>query len=276
MTPTIKGGLLAATIIGLSAGAASATSVRVTVENLLPDGSFSLTPFYVAFHDGSFDAFSSGEAASAGVELLAELGDVSGLPSERLAVDAESTARVIRSAGDGPPPLAPGASNSVVFDGENEVNTGNGERRFLTFLSMIVPTNDQFIGNGNPTAFEIFGADGAYLGDQSFDITAAFAYDAGTEVNSATDGPAFAVGVDATAGAEEGGVITQGLFGTDEFVGLDTPNGAVTQGLNLTSDLANTTIARISVAAVPVPATAPLLLAGIGGIAFLRRRRAAA
>jgi hypothetical protein len=255
-----------------AAPAAEAASLRVTVENLLPAGGFSLTPFYVAFHDGTFDAFSRGDPASPGVELLAELGDVSGLPGERMAVDPGSTAQVIAQPANGAPPIDPGESGMTTFD----LDPTGGEQSFLTFLSMIVPSNDQFIGNGNPLAFPIFDPTGNYLGDQIIDITAAFAYDAGTEVNDRDNGPAFVAGVDATAGADENGVITQGEFSLDQFVGLMTPIGQVTQGLNIVSDLPNTQIARITVsevAPIPLPASAPLFLAALGGLGWLGRRR---
>jgi hypothetical protein len=259
----------------LLAGPVSAAMIEVTVENLQPTGGFSLTPFYVAFHDGTFDAFSSGAPASPGVELLAELGAVSGLPPERLAIDPQSTAQVIAQPANGPPTIDPGESGTATFT----LDPTGGEQRYMTFLSMIVQSNDQFIGNGNPLAFEIFDGGGNFIGPQSFDISAMFAYDAGTEINDALNGPAFVVDTDATAGSPEGGVITQGMFSLDPFLGSVTPAGTISQPLDIVGNLAGTSIARITVAEVPapipLPAAAPVLLAALGSLALVRRRRIA-
>ena len=258
----------------LLAEPAAAATLRVTVENVQAVGGFSLTPFYVAFHNGSCDAFDRGSVSSSGVERLAELGDPSGLPPERLAIDPNSTAQVISQPGNGPPTIDPGESGTTIFT----LDPSGGRQRYMTFLSMIVPSNDQFIGNGNPLAFEIFDDAGVFRGSQVFDITAQFAYDAGTEVNDALDGPAFVLGVDATAGSPEGGVITQGVFSLDQFLGLETPVGTITQSLDIVGDLAGTSIARIRVeevmpSPVPLPAAAPLLLAALGSLTLIRRRR---
>lgn len=261
--------------VAAGAGAASAETLRISIENLQGEGGFSLTPAYTAFHDGAFDAFDAGEAASPGVELLAELGDSSGLPGERTAVDPESVATMITAETSGPPTIDAGETGVA----ELEVISDGVERRYMTFLSMIVPTNDQFVGNDDPLAFEVFDADGNFNGTQVIDVTAAFAHDAGTEVNDPEDGPAFVVGVDAAAGTDEGGVVTQAQFGLDPFLGLETPAGTVDAPLDVVGDPAGTQIARITVEAVPapipVPAAAPLLLTAMGGLVVLRRRRTA-
>ncbi len=278
--------LAACACAALLAGPTAAASIQVTVENVLDAGGFSLTPFYLAFHDGSFDAFNRGDRASQGVERLAELGDPSGLPPERLAVDPGSTAQVITQPANGPPTIDPGERGTTVFT----LDPTGGEQRYMTFLSMIVPSNDQFIGNGDPLAFEIFDDAGVFRGPQTFDITAQFAYDAGTEVNNPTRGPAFVIGIDATEGDTEirqapsslflRSVITQGEFSLDPFVGLNTPAGIITQPLDIVDNLAGSSIARITVeevmpSPVPLPAAAPLLLGALGSLAFIRRRRIA-
>ena len=246
-----------------------AAPLRVFVENVQGEGGFSLTPVYVAFHDGTFDAFASGEVASPGVELLAEIGDVSRLLPERTAVDPGSTAAVVARDADDPPTIDPGETGVAVID----VASHGVERRSMMFLSMIVLSNDQFVGNGDPLAFEIFDAAGGFNGTRTFDVTAAFSYDAGTEVNDPADGPAFVLGVDATGGTEEGGVVTQGQFGLDPFLGRETPAGVIGTPLDIVSDLDRTLIAQITVAPIPVPAAAPLLVTAMGGLAFMRRRR---
>src|SRR5262245_9425948 len=60
----------------------AAQSVSVTVTNNQPNGGFSFSPTWFAFHDGTFDTFNSGAAASLGVERIAELGDASALRAQ--------------------------------------------------------------------------------------------------------------------------------------------------------------------------------------------------
>ena len=49
----------------LATDRANAQTVRVEVENLQPADGFYFTPLWVGFHDGSFDMFDAGSAASA-------------------------------------------------------------------------------------------------------------------------------------------------------------------------------------------------------------------
>lgn len=65
-------GLCAAAAIG---SAASAAGVRVTITTHQASGGLFMTPLLASFHDGNYDAFSAGSAASAGVEALAETGN---------------------------------------------------------------------------------------------------------------------------------------------------------------------------------------------------------
>lgn len=50
------------------------TNLTVTIENLTPANGLYLAQFWLAFHDGNFDVFNVGEAASRGLEILAEDG----------------------------------------------------------------------------------------------------------------------------------------------------------------------------------------------------------
>lgn len=53
--------------------------VTVTVENLAPANGVRLSPFWVGFHDGSFDSYDGGTPSSPELERLAEDGDSSAL-----------------------------------------------------------------------------------------------------------------------------------------------------------------------------------------------------
>ncbi len=270
---TLLGAAVTATAFAASAEAAT---LRITITNTAQTNGFAITPVYAAVHDGTFDAFTEGEAASLGIETIAELGDVSNLPAERLAVDPNSTARVVF--GPTIPPLLAGETGVVDIDVANPAM-----QRYFTFLSMIVPSNDTFIGNDNPLAYMLFDAAGQFQGPLTINVTGTQIYDAGTEVNDPLGGPAFVATQDATQGVEEGGVVTRGLFGLGSFAGVETAAGFTLDGalIDFLSDPAAFSVARIQidlvgdVAPIPLPASALLMLSALGLGGFVARRRRA-
>lgn len=274
MKTTLRTGALALamTTAAFGAQAASMTTLEVTVENLAGAGGFSFTPLYFAFQDGNFDAFSTGQAASAGLELLAEEGNPSGLAAERLAVSPGSQGGTIAAPGNGIPPVDPGESNSVTVDVDGGLN------RYFTFLSMILPSNDTFFGSADPLGIVLFDDFGNFLGDRVIDVTGAQIYDAGTEVNDPANGPAFVAGQNITAGAAEGGKV-QLAQDLSAFAGVNTPLGVIDgNAIDFTADPGNFAVVRITiteVAPVPLPAGAVLLLGGLGALGGLRARRKA-
>lgn len=252
----------------IAASAASAITLNITVTNNQSAGGISFTPLYTGIHDGSFDAFNVGESASAGVEEIAETGSAATLASERLAADANSVGAVLASP-DGPPPLQPGESSTV------QIEVDANSAQYLTYLSMLLPSNDAFFGNDD--ALQIIGDDGAFLGPQTIEITGNDFYDAGTEVNGLT-GAAFVAGEDISLGDEEGGVITAATS-LSVFAGAQLATGDILGSEDQINFLANpgafslATITISEIAPIPLPASALLLLTGIGGIAVSRRRR---
>ena len=257
--------LVAAALISM-AGAASAVSLKISVTNNSGMGGLTLTPLYTAFHDGTFDTFDTGSGASAGIEALAEDGNFMPIRDARQASHPTSQGAVVTAPQGfaGAPLIEPGETGSVTLN----VDSAN---RFFSFLSMILPSNDQFIGNGDPTAHQIFDAAGNFLGNQTINVSGLNAYDAGTEVNNGLGSPFAQTGPGAAT--DEGGVVTL-ASGIDNYAGITLPNG---QTLDLGeigfAGNADFSIATISIAAVPVPAALPLMLGGLGLMGFAARRR---
>jgi len=250
-------------IAGLWAVPVLAQTVQVRIENLQQDGGMAFTPFWVGFHDGGFDVFDAGTPATAGITSIAELGDTGPL-SSRFAMEQPMGVDATFAGPSGPPVFSPGESASMMFD------VGDPTRnRFFNYASMIVPTNDLFVGND--MSREIFDVDGNFLGPVTINIFGRNVYDNGTEVNDITDGPAFVAGIDAMEGADEFEDIQ--LFfsrpGADDYlasiIGVTTAPGDEITRVFAEADL----IGRISI--VPAPGVASVGL--LGGLGMLCRRR---
>jgi len=121
-----------------------------------------LSPLAVLIHDSGQSVLRIGEAASAGLELLAEGGDNSELLAEIEAV-AEAS---------GGAPVGPGSSETLTLELPDDQTDGLS----LSVVSMLVNTNDAITGlHGISLA-------GMAVGDSM--TYSAVAYDAGTEANS--------------------------------------------------------------------------------------------
>ena len=267
-------GLAALAALASMATMAQATTLEITITNNAAVGGFAFTPVYSAFHDGNFDAFDAGSGASAGVQLIAETGDPGGLPAERLAVSPASVATVVAAPGSGPPTVDPGETTSATIEVDGTVN------RYFTFLSMLVPSNDTFLGNDDPLAYSLFDMGGNFLGERVINVTAELLWDAGTEINDLLGGPAFVLGQMAGDGADENGVVhaAESFAG---FAGAETPLGILDGNLiDFGDDRSAFSVATITIrevgGAVPLPATGLLALGGLaslGGLGAFRKRR---
>lgn len=245
----------------LAAGAASQAAlvdVTVTVHNLQPAHSVSFAALQLGFNNGSFDSFNIGEVATAPIISVAEAG--TGLAWHAAFAAAD-----------------PGATRGTVM---GRVDPGTGPRtgtfrvdtslnRYFTFASMVVPSNDFFIGNDDPMAYLLLGLDGNLL-IPSITVGARDIWDAGSEVFD----PAAAafVGTGPLRRAQNSVV----AFNFAEFAAF---NGLMTAaGYTFNSALtADSDVYRIdfSVTAVPEPGTYALMAAGLLSVGFIARRRRA-
>jgi len=180
MRPTGIAPSSTAVALTLALGAASpvpGAGVTIVVENLAPENGTWITPVWVGFHDGSFDLYDPGAPASMALERLAEDGNTGPL-AEAFAASGAGSHQATLVADTGIPPLAPGETATMTFVLDEHDPTS----RYLSFASMVIPSNDAFIANGDPLAHRLFDAGGNFLGG-FITIYGADVRDAGTEVN---------------------------------------------------------------------------------------------
>ena len=262
----------------------AAQQVRVDITNNAPTGGVALTPLWVGFHDGSFDSYNGGLSSQEGLERIAEDGNTSVLSADFLGgytyVDGGVSTRTLSSQAGaervdgtigsaGPPPIEPGESASQTFTIEI-----NGTNRYFSYASMVIPTNDFYVANGNPLAHDLASLyDGS--GSVSFNIGLANTVnDAGTETTSYLTSAAnglFGLGGGQSGpneGADENGVNTNVTGDPFAGFGIETPAAF---NFNDASLYANG-IATVTITAVPEPSSQLVCLMGLAGLAFFRRK----
>lgn len=198
---------------------AEAVEVTVTIDNLSPEQGIILTPLWVGFHEGNYDLYEPGLPSSAGLELIAEDGDVSIL-SESFA-SGNRTDGVITGDGispDSPPLIGPGSSASLTFDVD-------ADTPFFSYASMILPRNDAFIGNESGTSHRLFDANGSFIGTD-FVVIGNQIQDAGSEVNDESPDSVPLLGMAHNVGpTENSAVMTHPGFLADGNILSAFPNG---------------------------------------------------
>jgi hypothetical protein len=249
-------------VLSIAATAARAVDVRVTVENLVPANSVSLAPFRFGFGNGTFDSFNNNEAAfllgfptiaDAPIVTIAEGGSGSNwFPAFMAAVPNADLGSVFGPGG----PFLPGQSNSAIISVDNINN------RYFTFGTMVVPSNDHFLGNANPLAFEVFDAAGNLILNQITE-DASRIWDAGSETENPANAAFLVVGTNANR-ENENGVVTFNFTDLAAFNGLETAAGYLFNSGLLTAE---TPVLRVSFAVVPEPAS--VALAGIGALGLI-------
>jgi hypothetical protein len=164
---------------------AATEEVVITIENLAPEGGVYFTPVWLGFHDGSYDLFDPGGLAGESLERLAEDGDAAALRAEFAAAvgDIGGMDDVVTAPEGftGAPVYDPGDAASSQYTLDSTMN------RYVSFVSMIIPSNDAFIGNHSPHAVELFDAAGEFKGKQIITILGSMIWDAGTELNNEMD-----------------------------------------------------------------------------------------
>jgi PEP-CTERM motif/Spondin_N len=246
--------------VAATAAQAQMRQVTVTITNLAAANSISFAQTHLGFHRGVFDAFNIGNVAGPGIVSVAEGGAGGQWQADFAAADPTSTRDRIAGA------LTPGQSRSQSFI----VNAGLN--RFFSFATMVIPSNDFFLGNDNAQQYRLFDDAGNLL-INSITQTSSQIWDAGSELFS-IEGAAFLVNGTNAIRTPQNGVVSFNFAELMGFNGQQTAAGYVFNS-GLTAGQAIYRIDFTSVAVVPEPASMVLIGSGLlmlGAFAARRKR----
>ncbi|MDC0603078.1 spondin domain-containing protein [Aliiglaciecola sp.] len=257
--------------LGLSS-AVNATTIEVQVSNLFDDGGLAITPVWLGFHDGTFDAFDLNASASPALQNLAENGATGDVEASFASLNSNGVQSVLAAPQGFAPVFEPGETATT---GLLEIDAATSG--YFSFLSMLIPTNDAFIGNDNPLAYDLFNDQGDFLGLDLI-VLGSSVWDAGTELNTGFGAP-FLQGAGAQPRQDEGGVVTfsnglQVLPGGLAIIGGTTATGYTIDQAAADFTASGFEVARITVSQVSEPATLGFFASALGGMVVGFRRRA--
>jgi len=182
--------VLGASVMVFASSTVAAQDLSITVTNLTQGLYF--TPILTSAHTSDNHIFMSGETATAELQAMAEGGDISGLVNMLSNADANSNENPAGGL------LAPGMSTTYTL-------TNDSANTHLSMASMILPSNDGFVGLDS---WKIPTEAGTYTINLN-------AYDAGTEANNELvngGGAPGVLGIPAAPGGDSG---TNGMGVTD-------------------------------------------------------------
>ena len=198
--------VVALVVIGHPMSASAQDMYQVKITNLTPGQAF--TPFLLATHSMDGNLYLPGTQASDHLRAIAEMGDTSGM---KMMLEGMKGMGVMDVMAQGHMLNTPGVTTEFMISGMS------GYR--LSLVSMLIPTNDTFVGANMMLPME-----GGMMGY-------AYAYDAGTEMNdelcSSIPNPAGypecdAMGAGMAIGMGEGGtVISNGINGHGDFMPMN-------------------------------------------------------
>jgi len=145
----------------------------ITVKNNAPENGTCQTPVWVGIHTGTFDLYDRDAPIPAFMESFVEDGNSGPLRREFKISEGSLWDGMVGSG-----PLCPGDEAMLDFT----VPVMKGKPLYLSYSSMILPSNDAFVANGDPTANPIFDSAGNFV-QVMIDDSGSDVLDAGTEVN---------------------------------------------------------------------------------------------
>jgi hypothetical protein len=181
---------------------AQTKTIQFAIQNVGPEGGLWIMRPWIGLHDGTFQTFTVGQAASKAVQHIAEdgvSGDTTNLsllsgPGNACAGDASayvSATECMYSVFTGSQqatiggPTIPGTVATLVHN--FTVNPNDPHSRYLSYLVMIVPSNDAFFGTDTANPIQLYDDQGRFnsgRGPIHFHILFKDILDAGTEVNT--------------------------------------------------------------------------------------------
>jgi hypothetical protein len=194
----------------------------IKVTNKMPVNGTCQTPVWVGIHDGTFDTYDRDQPISAAMERLAEDGNT--VPITADFANADGT---VWDATVGAAPFCSGETVELSF----EIVIKPGAAYYFSYASMVLPSNDAFLSNGDPMAHMIFNSTGGFV-DVEIESVGADVLDAGTEVNDEIpENTAFFGQMVPDTGIVEGGVVAthpgfmpagnEGILDDPRFVDAD-------------------------------------------------------